>query len=226
MPPPKSRSWNEVLDNLGENLIRLGTSLSALSEHPTTPPNDAGFAQSTERIATGFRLAFRQARPALSSGQKVFLQLTRASVEELATAQTVGGTEHASRAHTLVHEGILVCQEMVTLLNQVEQASQAEPESLRRTLIPSLPRLAEMTASAGWELRTVCHEYDSEVRLAESNGVSIKDLVPASMGLLHDMAVAAQGLREARREWFRVGQRLASAVGVEARPADSGVEGS
>ena len=215
MPTVKTRSWNDVLDNLGENLIRLGTSLSALSENPATPTNDPSFAQVMEKAATGFRLAFRQAKPALVAGQNIFLQLTRASIEELAASHTVSGIEHAGRAHTLVHEGVLVCQEMVGLLNLIEQGSQTDPERTRRAFVPSLRHLAEVTAATGWDLRSVCHEYEAEVRLAESSGVTVKDLVPASMGLLNDMGNAADGLRQARREWFRVGQRLASALGTE-----------
>lgn len=214
MPTVKTRSWNEVLDNLGENLIRLGTSLTALAENPAAPTNDAAFAQAMEKAATGFRLAFRQARPALASGQSVFLQLTRASIEELAASHTVSSTEQVGRAHTLVHEGVLVCQEMVALLNLIEQGSQTDPERTRRAFSPSLRHLAEVTASSGWDLRSVCHEYEAEVRLAESGGTG-KDLIPASMGLLHDMASAADGLRQSRREWFRVGQRLATALGAE-----------
>lgn len=226
MPSARGRNWNDVLDNLGENLIRLGTSLSALAEGPAGAANDVTFAQSMERIATGFRLAFRQARPALSTGEKVFLQLARASLEELIAAQTISGTDQVGRAHTLVHEGLLLCQEMVTELNRVEQAAQTYPEQTRGTFAPSLASLAETTAAAGWELRAVCHEYQAELRLAEATGLTVKDLVPASMGLLHDMASTARGLRDVRREWFRVGQRLASAVGESpARPAAPAEEG-
>lgn len=215
MPPVRTRSWNAVLDNLGENLIRLGTSLAALSENPTAPTNDATFAQAMEKAATGFRLAFRQARPALAAGQNAFLQLSRASIEELAASHTISSTEEIGRAHTLVHEGVLVCQEMVALLNLIEQGSQTDPDRTRRAFSPSLLHLAEVTASSGWDLRGVCHEYEAEVRLAESSGATVKDLVPASMGLLHEMANAAEGLRQARREWFRVGQRLATALGTD-----------
>ena len=216
MPAARSRSWNDVLDNLGENLIRLGTSLSVLAETPPGSSSDAAFVQSLEKVATGFRLAFRQARPALTSGESIFLQLTRASIDELAASHALTGTEHLGRAHTLVHEGVLVCQEMVTLLNLIEQGSQSDPEKTRQSFAGSLRHLAETTATAGWELRTVCHEFESEVRLVEFTGAASKILVPVSMGLLHDMANAAQSLRLARREWFRVGQRLTSALGVEA----------
>lgn|GEM_PF-3554468 len=217
MPTAKNRSWHDILDNLGENLIRLGTSLTALAESPTAPASDAAFAPAMERIASGFRLAFRQARPLLTSGQKVFLQLARASTEELGSGPARVESGPIARAHTLVHEGILVCQEMVAVLNSVEQAAQTDPETTRQTFAPSLSHLAECTASAGWELRTICHEYVSEVRLAEVAGVAVKELVPASMGLLHDMAGAADSLRTARREWFRVGQRLTAALNAESR---------
>lgn len=218
MPPAKGRSWDDVLDNLGENLIRLGTSLSALSEAPVAPSSDGAFAQSMEQIASGFRLAFRQARPILTTGEKGYVSLVRASLEELEATQVAGDASQLARAHTLVHEGVLVCQEMVTLLNSVEHGAQTDPERTRRTFQPSLRHLAETTASAGWELRTVCHEYAAEVHLTEANGLTVKELVPASMGLLHDMAIAAHSLRVARREWFRVGQRLAVALGEGSAP--------
>lgn len=217
VPTSKSRPWHDVLDNLGENLIRLGTSLTALAEGPTVPANDAAFAPAIERIASGFRLAFRQARPLLTSGEKVFLQLARASVEELASSHSAGVTEPIARAHTLVHEGVLVCQEMVAVLNTVEQAAQTDPDATRQTFTPALGHLAETTAAAGWELRTVCHEYVAEVRLAETTGMTIRELVPASMGLLHDMAAVADGLRTARREWFRIGQRLQAALRADSQ---------
>jgi hypothetical protein len=216
VPLAKNRSWNDVLDNLGENLVRLGTSLTALSENSSAPPNDVAFSQSMERIATGFRLAFRQARPALDASEKPFRQLTRASIEELVATQGAAGAEQIGRAHTLVHEGILVCHEMVTLLNLIEHASQTDPEKTRRTFTPSLRHLAETTASSGWELRTICHEFESERGLAPRDGAATKGAIePVSMGLLHDMAIGAHGLRVARREWFRAGQRLAVTLGTE-----------
>lgn len=220
MPAAKSRNWSDVLDNLGENLIRLGTSLSVLSEARSPPEYESTYAQALEKIATGFRLAFRQARPALASQEKVYLQYVRASVDEIAASHgTYGGGERdPAVAHTLVHEGVLVCQEMVTLLNLIEQGAQLEPDRIRHTFATSAHGLSETTASAGWELRAVCHEHDAETRLAEAGGPS-KELIPASMGLLHDMAQAARTLRSARREWFRVGQRISSALGSDAARA-------
>jgi hypothetical protein len=212
LAPQKPRTWNEVLDNLGENLIRLGTSLSALADNPSTATDDAAFAQGMEGIASGFRLAFRQARSAMVSGEKVFLQLVRASTEELVASQATADPAEIGPAQTLVHEGVLVCQEMVTLLNEIEHGAQTDPGRTRQTFAPSLGQLAESTASAGWELRAVAHEYVAEVHLAETTGVTQKELVPASMGLLHDMTATARSLRGARKEWFRVGQRLASAL--------------
>lgn len=213
MPAAKTKPWNVVLDNLGENLIRLGTSLSALAEAPPATTSEATFAQGMEKTASGFRLAFRQARPALAAGERVFLQFVRASLEELLTSHSVSESEEVARAHTLVHEGVLVCQEMVMALNQVEHAAQTDPQGVRRTFAPSLRVLAETTASAGWEVRTVCHEYAAEVHLSETKPSGVKELVLASMGLLYDMTAAAGSLRSARREWFRVGERLAATLG-------------
>ncbi len=215
VPPARTRSWNDVLDNLGENLIRLGTSLSVLADTPANAASEATFIQSMERIATGFRLAFRQARPALVAGEAVFVQLTKMSVDELATVHSVSATEKLGGAHTLVHEGVLVCQEMVALLNLIEQGAQTEPERTRQTFLSSLRALAEVTASSGWDLRNVSHEYEAESRLTEGRGGTPRPVATASMGLLHDMAEAARGLRAARREWFRIGQRLSSVLGPE-----------
>jgi len=215
MPPVRSRTWDDVLDNLGENLVRLGTSLSFLADSAVSSAAEGTYAQSMEQIATGFRLAFRQARPALAAGESSFRQLTRASVEEFSTGQSVATSDALGRAHTLVHEGILVCQEMVTLLNLIEQGAQTEPEKTRQTFVSAARRLAEVTATAGWELRTVCHEYDAEVRLSETAAKNSRELVLASMGLLQDMANAAQSLRAARREWYRLGQRLSAVLGAD-----------
>jgi hypothetical protein len=213
MPPAKAQSWNEVLDNLGENLIRLGTSLSSLAETPSAQASETVFAQALGTTASGFRVAFRQARPALAAGEKVFLQLAHASTEELLSSHSVGESSQVARAHTLVHEGVLVCQEMVVALNQVEHAAQTHPKGVRRTFAPSLRVLAETTASAGWEVRTVCHEYAAEVRLSETKPAGVRELALASMGLLLDMTAAASSLRSARREWFRVGEQLAAMLG-------------
>lgn len=221
MPATKSRAWNDVLDNLGENLIRLGASLSVVAEGLSSSSNEASFARSMEQIATGFRLAFRQARPALSAGEEEFVQLTRTGSKELMASPSFVGSERLEGSQTLVHEGILVCQEMVNLLNQIEQGAQSDAERTRQAFAPLLRRLAETTASAGWELRTVCHEYDAEARLAQLGGSSAKGAAPASIGLLHDMSSAAQALRLARREWFRAGQRLSSLAGSEIVSAPS-----
>jgi hypothetical protein len=218
VPPLRTRSWNDVLDNLGENLIRLGTSLTVLAETPANPTNDGAYVESLEQIATGFRLAFRQAKPALASGEVAFVQLTRGSVDELAATQATQVGEPTARAQTLVHEGMLICQEMVGMLNLIEQGARSEPERTRQTFVSAVRSLAEITASAGWELRTVCHEYEAENRLLEPVAGRSREPVVASLGLLHDMAGAAQSLRLARREWFRVGQRLSSALGNEATP--------
>jgi hypothetical protein len=214
--PPKSRAWNDVLDNLGENLIRLGTSLSVLSETPSAATHDAAFIQSMGQIATGFRLAFRQARPALAAGEPGFREAIHSTVPSPAPASGGHSVDPAGRAETLVHEGILVCQDMVTLLNLIEQGSGTDPDRTRQTFVPALRRLAETTAAAGWELRTICHEYESEVHLSESLGTERKGAPPVSLGLLYDLAGAAQSLRLARREWFRAGQRLATILGTEA----------
>jgi hypothetical protein len=220
MPPPKTRPWNEVLDNLGENLVRLGGSFKAIEDSPAAMATDASFAGSIGQAATSFQMAFRQVLPALVRSETSFLELVPTSAaNELSAHPREDSPQHA---HTLLHEGVLACQEVLTLLGRVDRTNSSQPGSTRQVLQGQLAGLAETTSSTGWELRTICHEYLTEVKLSGVEPSSLDDLGPGSIGLVHDMAVAAHNLRNARRFWFRVEQRLAqSSTAVTPTPGSA-----
>jgi hypothetical protein len=220
VPPTKARPWNEGLDNFGENLIRLGASLKAIQDSPSATGSDANFAAAVAQAATGFRLAFRQALPVLTRGERAFLQLVPTSEGmELSTHPREDSPQHA---HTLVHEGVLACVEVLSLLERIDSASTTQPGGTRQVLQSALNPLSESTTSAGWEIRTICHEFASEVKLSGLEPANLEDLGPGAVGLIHDMAVAAHHLRTARREWYRVEQRLAAAVGARTGQGTAG----
>jgi hypothetical protein len=210
MPPVKARPWNEGLDNFGENLIRLGAGLKSIQESPSATGSDANFAAAVAQAATGFRLAFRQALPVLTRGERAFLQLVPISEGTELTAHP--REDSPQHAHTLVHEGVLACVEVLSLLERIDYASTTQPGSARQVLQGSLAALAESTTAVGWEIRTICHEFASEVKLSGVDPANLEDLGPGAVGLIHDMAVAAHHLRAVRREWYRVDQRLVAAV--------------
>jgi hypothetical protein len=216
MPPAKARPWNEGLDNFGENLIRLGAGLKSIEESPSATGSDANFAAAIAQAAGGFRLAFRQALPVLTRGERAFLQLV--PISEGAELSVHPREDSPQHAHTLVHESVLACVEVLSLLERIEYASTAQPGGARQVLQGSLSALAESTTTTGWEIRTICHEYASEVKLSGADPANLEDLGPGAVGLIHDMAVAAHRLRTVRREWYRVEQRLAAAVGAPRSP--------
>jgi hypothetical protein len=219
VPAAKPRPWNEGMDNLGENLVRLGTALKAIEGSPSTSSTDASFAASMEQVVTGYRVAFRQTLPVLVRSERSFLHLVPASLAaELSTHPREDSPQHA---HTFLHEGILACQEIASLLDRVDRSCQAQPGDTRLVLQSSLAPLSDSTASVGWEIRTICHEYESEVQLAGIEPEALDDFGAGSVGMIHDLAAAAHHLRSARREWFRVEQRLAAAVGGREGPMDA-----
>jgi hypothetical protein len=223
LPTAKARPWNEGLDNFGENLIRLGSGLRAIQESPSATGSDANFAAAVAQVATGFRLAFRQALPVLTRGEQAFLQLVPISEgTELSVHPREDSPQHA---HTLVHEGVLACVEVLSLLGRIDSVSSTQPGSARQVLQGSLAALAESTTAAGWEIRTICHEFASEVKLSGADPANLEDLGPGAVGLIHDMAVAAHHLRAVRREWYRVEQRLAGAVAASRVPDGAGGAG-
>jgi hypothetical protein len=194
--------------------------LKSIQESPSATGSDANFAAATAQAATGFRLAFRQALPVLIRGERAFQQLVPASDGSELTAHT--REDSPQHAHTLVHEGVLACGEVLSLLEQIDSASTLQPAGARQVLQGSLVKLAESTSSAGWEIRTVCHEFASEVKLSGLDPANLEDLGPGAVGLIHDMAVAAHHLRTARREWYQVEQRLAAAVGIRTGQSTAG----
>ncbi|MGD0250233.1 MAG: hypothetical protein ABSB97_05030 [Thermoplasmata archaeon] len=179
---------------------------------------DASFAASIGQASTGFRLAFRQALPVLVRGEASFLRLfPTGTTTELSSHSREDSPQHA---HTLVHEGVLACQEMLNLLERIDRTSDIQPGGTRRVLQGSLATLSESTASVGWELRTICHEYTSELKLSGIEPSDLEDLGPGAVGLIHEMAVAAHHLRGERRAWFRIEQRLATAAGTGSPGSD------
>ncbi len=214
--PPKARTWTDGLDNLGENLIRLSSALKTLETTPTTLSSDTAFASAIGQAAAGYARAFRQTRPVLVAVEKPFLGLVPSGPDD--DLPEGADAEDLQQAHTLLHEGILASQEIVSLLERAQRASETAPAATRQILEPALAGLADSTGGAGWELRTVCHEYQAEVRLYGTPPTRLGDIGPGARGLLRDMAGAARRLRAARREWFRIDQRLAAATGVSSEP--------
>ncbi len=214
MPAPKARTWVDGLDNLGENLIRLATGFEGLDRSAAAVPDDVQFARSLSEIASGFRVAFRQAQPVLLNEEANFLSLVPAAPETSLAAAAPG--DDVRRAHTLVHEGVLAAHGMLSLLDGFLRSGSSQPAALRRTIQPALRSLAESSSVVGWELRAVCHEYRTEVRLAGESPETLTDLTPGWVGLIHDMSATARRLRLSRREWFRTNRQLASASGFGA----------
>lgn len=212
MAPARARTWVDGLDNLGENLIRLATSVRTIEDTPAALASDAAFAVSMGQMVSGFETAFRQAVPVLVGDEKSFLRLIPMGMASGAGS----GDDSASprQAQTLVHEGILGCQEIASLLGRVAGAAEADPAVTRQILQAALRQLSDSTAATGWDLRAVCHEYQSEVRLSGSVPMVLADLGPGAHSLMNDMARAATKMRGARREWYRLNQRLAAAIGL------------
>lgn len=200
------------LDNLGENLIRLATSLKTLEESPVTTTSDFAFAEATGKLAEAYDRAFRQTHPVLVSSEDVFIEL----VADTESQSWVPGLseERPHQAGSLVHEAILSSQEIVSLLARIAQAGRIHASMTRRLLEPSLPPFTESASVIGWELKGICHEYRAEVKLLGHAPASLKDLGAGARALATDMVDAASRLRSARREWFRIDHRLAAATGA------------
>lgn len=223
MPAAKPRPWNEGLDNLGENLLRFGAALKTIEESPAAMATDASFAASIGQSSAGFRLAFRQVLPVLVRGESSFLELVpMGTTTELFSHSREDSPQHA---HTLLHESVLACHEMLSLLERIDRTSDTQPGGTRQVLQGSLALLSESTTGVGWELRTICHEYSSEVKLLGVEPSNLEDLGPGAIGLIHDMALAAHHLRDARRAWFRIEQRLTAAAGPRVAPPEGGPAG-
>ena len=77
LPTPPHMVWNEVLDNLGNNLIRLGPGISELSEIPSYPADEFQLAEAARAILHAFHVAIQQAELVLQNGERTFLKLMR-----------------------------------------------------------------------------------------------------------------------------------------------------
>ncbi len=214
MPTPPARSWPEGLENFGENLIRLGSAVKALEESWTAPGTDSEFDASTAQLASAYARAFRMAQPVLLTGEESFLALV--PPEPPASLSPSDPETHLRQAHTVVHEAILGAQEIVTLMDRLAESETTDASGTRQVLHGHLGTLSESTTAVGWELKALCHEYQNEVTLAGAPPTSLLDFGPGAVGLVADMARAANHLRRARREWYRLEQRLGSARGAAA----------
>ena len=212
VPAPPVRSWPEGLENFGENLIRLGSAVKSLEESWATPGADSEFDSSTAQLASAYARAFRMAQPVLLSGEESFLALVPAELP--APLYAPDPETNLRQAHTAVHEAILGAQEIVALMDRLTEAETSDPSGTREVLHGHLGTLSDSTTAVGWELKAVCHEYRSEVALAGAPPTSLFDFGPGAVGLVVDLARAANHLRKARREWYRLEQRLRSARGA------------
>jgi hypothetical protein len=212
VPAPKRREWDEVLNNLGENLIRLGTALQGLLEPTGVKYDDARFYEITQGIASAFELAFKQAEPALHSSEGDFAALLQASGgTDLKLAPTDEHSPHPY-ASGLLREGRLVCREARALLQDLVRSAEMNARVTRAYLQPLLMTLPHTTESVGWELRAICNEFESEIDIGRPERSRQKEAVPISIGLVRDMATAAGRLRTIRKEWFRLREGLVRTV--------------
>jgi hypothetical protein len=223
VPVQKRREWDEVLDNLGENLIRVGTALKGLAEPSAVKSDDGHYQEIVQGIASAFEIAFKQAEPALQSNEGDFAILLQAS-----GASDPGHSAGAEQpphpyAFSLLREGRLVCREARALLQDLVHSAEMNAQLMRAYLQPMLQSVPLSTESVGWELRAVCNEFDSEIELGTPERARPKETVPISIGLVRDMAAAASRLRTVRKEWFRLREGLVRAVErSQAEPAPSG----
>lgn len=203
-----SRSWNEALDNLGENLVRLGSSLRAHEDKPGGLSSDEEIVTTLGPLAAKFAAAFRQAQPILEYTERFFLRLEPSGP---GTKPPTADTETLLRdADTLVHEAILSAREIVSFLDRLVEVSRVDAGRTRRILQPILHQFSDSVVNVGWELRTVCHEFSSEVNLTGSPPAHLEELGVGATVLTRDMVSTARQLRSSRKLWFRTEQRLAA----------------
>jgi hypothetical protein len=212
VPSQKQREWNEVLDNLGENLIRVGTALKGLAEPSAAKSDDAHYYEIVQGIASAFELAFKQAEPALHSTEGDFAVLLQTSGGS--NLQITGPDDHSPYAYasTLLREGRLACREARALLEDLVHSAELNAGATRTFLQPVLQSVPQNTESVGWELRAVCNEYDSEIDMGKPDRSRPKEAIPLSIGLVRDMAAAANRLRAVRKDWFRLREGLVRTV--------------
>jgi hypothetical protein len=212
VPAQKRREWDEVVDNLGENLIRVGTALKGLLDPSAVKSDDAHYYEMVQGIASAFELAFKQAEPALQSNEgdfTVLLQASGASDLRLSAADDHSPHTYAS---ALLREGRLACREARSLLQDLVHSAEMNAKATRAYLHPLLQSVPQNTESVGWELRAVCNEYDSELELGRPERSHSKEAIPISIGLVRDMAAASNRLRTVRKEWFRLREGLVRTV--------------
>jgi len=220
MPGQKRREWDEVLDNLGENLIRVGTALKGLAEPSAAKSDDAQYYEIVQGIASAFEVAFKQAEPALQSNEGDFAVLLQASGGSDLRLSTPDDHSPHTYAFSLLREGRLACREARALLEDLVHSAEMNVGVTRAYLQPLLQSIPQATETVGWELRAVCNEYDSEIDLGRPERSRQKEPVPISIGLVRDMAAAANRLRAVRKEWFRLREGLVRTV--ERSKPDSG----
>ncbi len=210
MSTPKTRTWVDGLENLGENLVRMAISLKGLEEAAPAASSDITFEGAVTKLAEAFGLAFRQAHPVLVSGENAFVQLVAEG--ELKSLASDLREKHPHRAGTLVHEAILCSQEMVSLMARIAQAGRANAPRTREVLQPSLPKFADSASVIGWELKSICHEFRAEVKLLGRAPTSFRDFGAGTGALVGDMMEIARKLRSARKDWFRMDHQLRAAM--------------
>ena len=206
-----SRTWTEALDNLGENLIRLGSSFRAREEKAGGLASDEEIVTAIGPLASKYAAAFGQTQSVLATTEKHFLKL-RPSGEDDA-ASPAGGEVSPQKAETLVHEAILSTQEIISLLDHIARAGQIDAARTREVLQPSLHEFSDSAVTVGWELRTICHEFSAEAKLVGSVPSRLEDLGHGAALLTHEMVSAARLLRSTRKAWFRIDQRLTALIG-------------
>lgn len=212
MPQQRTRTWVDGLENLGENLIRLATSLKTLEGAGEAASSDFGFAEAMAQLGETYGLAFGQAHPLLVSTEEAFVEMV--AEDENPQWESEVSDDRSHQAAALVHEAILSSSEIVSLLARVAQAARVSASMTRQVLRPTLPAFTESASVVGWELKRICHEFQSEMKLLGHAPRSLADLGPGTRALALDMVEGANKLRVARREWFMIDHRLASATGA------------
>ena len=212
MTTEKQRTWQEGLENLGENLVRLGSALRAIQQSQGTLDEEAPSSVAVAQLSATFGLALRQARAVLISNEASFLALMRPSTPTMVSGALQAGELELARS--LVREGIHGAQQLVTLLERIGKAAPTDSALVSSILTSSLEHLGDTVGAAGWQLVGVCHEFQAELSLLASPPASVGDLGPGGGALLNDMTSAVRELRASRRFWFRVDHQIASATGV------------
>lgn len=209
MTPATSPTWTDSLDNFGENLIRFSTSLKALEDPPAGGEADDDLVRQARDVAEAFVPAFRATPGLLVASEPTFLTLLDVAISD---ADRAGKVEtNPIRADSLVHEAILGSQELTALLERIAVSELRDPSIIAQIIEPAFHDLVDSTATVGWELKALCHDYRAEVKLAGVTPTRLEELGHGTRPLVHDMAALARQLRRTRQFWYRLGYRLKSA---------------